>query len=218
MLVKDCMTRHPIMIGPDTPASEAQNLMASNRIRHLPVVGDGKRLLGLITNERLALKSDMVGSLSVWEISRYVSNLKVKDVMLKVGSVQTIDSDRTVERAAKMMSDGKLSALVVIDDGVVSGIITETDVMNALQQMLGLPKEGVRVTLRMPNRLGEFGKVTAILSEKQWGIMGIGSFPTHKDDQSYDVVLKIPGVTTEEVKEALGNIENQKIVDIRDVV
>lgn len=29
--------------------AEAQALMAENNIRHLPVVGDGKRLAGLIT-------------------------------------------------------------------------------------------------------------------------------------------------------------------------
>lgn len=216
MLVKDCMTRHPIMIGPDAPATEAQKIMAENRIRHLPVVGDGKRLLGLMTNESLAMKTDQLGSLSVWDITRFLSNLKVKDVMLKSAAVHTIDSNRTVERAAKIMSDNKQRGLVVIDDGVVSGIITETDVMKALQEMLGLPKEGVRVTLRMPNRHGEFNKLTAVLSQKKWGIMGIGSFPTRKDDSTYDVVLKIPDVSIEEVKDALSQIETQKIVDIRD--
>lgn len=53
MLVKNCMTRHPIMIAPEKLASEAQKIMAENNVRHLPVVGDGKRLLGLITRERL---------------------------------------------------------------------------------------------------------------------------------------------------------------------
>lgn len=218
MLVKDCMTRHPIMISPDTPATEAQNLMAANRVRHLPVVGDGKKLMGLITNERLALKSDLVGSLSVWEITRYLSNLKVKDVMLGKTAVSTIDSNRTVERAAKIMSDNKLSGLVVIEDDIVAGIITETDVMNAFQEMLGLPKKGVRVTLRMPNQKGEFAKLTKVLNDNDWGVMGIGSFPTRKDDNSYDVVVKIPEVSMENVKAALGSIDSQTIVDIRDVV
>ncbi len=39
MLVKDCMTRHPIMISPKMPAAEAQKIMADNHIRHLPVAG-----------------------------------------------------------------------------------------------------------------------------------------------------------------------------------
>ena len=74
MLVKDYMTRHPIMIAPDTPAVDAQNLMIENNVRHLPVVGDGKRLLGLITRERLRVPPTDLGSLNVWEISRFRNN------------------------------------------------------------------------------------------------------------------------------------------------
>jgi len=48
MLVKDCMTRHPVMAPPTMMAAEAEHLMHENRIRHLPVVEDGK-LLGLIS-------------------------------------------------------------------------------------------------------------------------------------------------------------------------
>ena len=51
MFVKDYMTRHPIMIAPDTRVIEAQKLMGENNIRHLPIVGDGKRILGLVTRE-----------------------------------------------------------------------------------------------------------------------------------------------------------------------
>ena len=51
MLVRDCMTHHPIMVPPSMPLSEAQQLMADNKIRHLPVVEDGKRLVGLLTRE-----------------------------------------------------------------------------------------------------------------------------------------------------------------------
>jgi CBS domain-containing protein len=35
MLVKDCMTRHPTLISIDTPLTEAQQIMAENKIRHL---------------------------------------------------------------------------------------------------------------------------------------------------------------------------------------
>jgi len=47
MLVKDYMTRHPLMVAPTMLVVEAQ--MGENNIRHLPVCGEGKRLLGLVT-------------------------------------------------------------------------------------------------------------------------------------------------------------------------
>ena len=53
MLVKDYMTRHPSMAEPNMSVVEAQRYMWENGIRHLPVVGDGKRLLGLVTRQTL---------------------------------------------------------------------------------------------------------------------------------------------------------------------
>lgn len=218
MLVKDCMTRHPIMISSSTPIIEAQQIMVDNKVRHLPVVGDGKRLHGLITRERLRLKPDTMGSLNLWEITRYISNLTVKEVMLKPKDVQITDPDKTVERAARTLMENQIDCLPVIEDGVVIGILTETDLMESLQEMLGLPAQGVRVTMRMPNQRGEFAKLTTVVAEQEWGIMGIGSFPSPRRPGFYDVVLKIPEVTLIEVQAILSQVPNQEIIDLREVV
>jgi acetoin utilization protein AcuB len=219
MLIRDCMTRHPILAPLSMRASEAQSLMAENNIRHLPVVNDGKRLAGLITRACLALKPDMLGSLNVWEISRVLSGQGVRDLMVKAKDVITITPDRTVERAAAMMTERKIGCLPVIEDGgLVVGIVTESDLLHSYQQMLGLPNEGVRVTIRMPNRHGEFVKLMAVLVANDWGVMGIGTFPTRREPTTYDTVIKIPNVTVEEVRNALSQIPNQEIVDIRAVV
>ncbi len=53
--------------------------------------------------------------------------LNVGDVMSK--EVATISSEETVISAAKIMSDSKISCLVVVDNGNVAGIVTETDVL-----------------------------------------------------------------------------------------
>jgi acetoin utilization protein AcuB len=215
MLVKDCMTRHPIMVSPATPAAEAQHIMTENRIRHLPVVGEGKRLVGLITRQRLALNPDSVSSFNFWEISRYLANLTVAQVMLPATEVVTIDPDRTVERAAKMMSDSKIGCLPVIEENVVVGILSEVDLMTALAEMLGLPAEGVRVTIRMPDGNGQFTRLMTTVAEQGWCVMGIGSFPTPRRPGYYDVVIKISGVTIEEVQAGLSHLEAQEVVDVR---
>jgi acetoin utilization protein AcuB len=161
----------------------------------------------------------MLGSLDMWEISRHLSNLSVKEVMVKKEKVLTISSDRTIERAAKMMADHKVGCLPVVDnDDAVEGVISEVDVLHSYQEMLGLPMDGLRVTVRMPNKNGEFTKLMKVLGENGWGVMGIGTYPTHRKEGWYDVVLKIPQVTAEQVRAAFNQIEAQEVVDIRDVV
>jgi acetoin utilization protein AcuB len=218
MFVKDYMTRHPVMIAPETKAAEAQQIMAESKVRHLPVVGDGKRLLGLITRQRLSLKPDALGSLNVWEITRYLSNLTVKDLMLKAEDVQTIAPDRTIERAARIMGEHKVGCLPVIDDGVVVGILSEVDVMNGVQDMLGFAAEGVRVTIRMPDREGEFAKVSGALAKQGWGVRGISSYPSPRLPGCHEVVLKIPGPSMKEVEAVFKQVPDHEIVDIRTVV
>jgi acetoin utilization protein AcuB len=217
MLVKDCMTRHPIMISPTMPVTEAEKIMTENMVRHLPVVGDGKRLQGLITRQRLSLKPADMSSLNVWEITRILSNLTVEDLMLKSQDVVTITPDRTIERAAKILAERKISCLPVVeDDNVVIGILSETDLLSAFQEMLGLPAKGVRVTVRMPDRFGEFIKLASVMVERGWGVMGIGSFPSPRNPGFYDVVVKIPRITVDEVVEALSQVPDQSIADIRE--
>ncbi|RIK28407.1 MAG: hypothetical protein DCC55_38705 [Chloroflexi bacterium] len=216
MLINDCMTRHPVMVSPRTTASEAQQILAENQIRHLPVVADGKQLVGLITRQRLVLKPETLGSLNVWEISRFLTGLTVQQVMVKARDLITITPDRTVERAAAIMTANKIGCLPVVDESnIVVGIVTKSDLLNSFQLMLGLPSEGVRVTVRMPDGPAEFIKLMSVLIEHNWCVMGIGTFPARRRPGYYDAVVKLPGVTADEVQAAFAQVPGQEIVDIR---
>ena len=126
MFVKDYMTRHPIMIDASRRVVEVQKLMADNNIRHLPVVGDGKRLVGLITRQRLAIRPEQVGSLDPWELTRYLADLTVGKVMISGADLQTLEPNATIEEAADLMIAHKISGVPVVDaNGVLQGVITE---------------------------------------------------------------------------------------------
>jgi acetoin utilization protein AcuB len=216
MFVKDYMTRHPIMIAPDTPAAEAQNLMIENNVRHLPVVGDGKRLLGLITRERLKVPPTDLASLNIWEISRFLSHLKVSDVMIKLNDLFVIDPDTTLEDAAKMMCQHKVGSLLVVEDGIVVGIITEVDMLAELSNLLGGNVKGVRVVVRVPDQIGEFAKVTSAITAQGWGIYASGGLPTPKRPGYWDLVVKVRDVPKDDLLAALSKIEGQEVIDIRE--
>ena len=216
MLVKDYMTRHPIMISPETPASEAQKLMIENRVRHLPVVGDGKRILGLITRDRLRVPPTDLGSLNVWEISRFLADLKVKDMMVRGQDLVTIEPNETLERAAQTMIKQKIGCLPVVEDGVVVGIITEVDMLAELSNLLGGNVKGVRVVIRVPDQIGEYAKVMAAITEQGWGIYASGGVPAPKKPGYWDLVVKVRDVPKNELVAVLNKIAGQEVVDARE--
>jgi acetoin utilization protein AcuB len=209
------MTRHPVMVQPSTTIVEAQDIMAETNVRHLPVSVEGKKLVGLITRERMRIPPTDLASLNVWEITRYLANMTVEDVMVKRKDIITTLPDVALEEAAKLMIKHKIGALPVLEEDVVVGIITEIDMMAQLTELLGGNMPGVRATIRMPNKKGELAKVTGAISAKGWGIYASGGVPTPKDKDHWDCVLKVREVTKKELKELLESVKDHVILDIR---
>ncbi len=217
MLVKDYMTKHPLMVQPTMSIIEAQHFMVENNIRHLPIVGKGKRLLGLVTRQTLLVQPATLGSLNVWEITRFLSDLTVGDVMVKARDVTTIGMDITLEEAARVMVKKKIGCLPVMEEGIVMGIITEADLLAQLTDLLGGNVPGVRVTMRVPDKVGEFAKVTSAIASQGWGIYASGTVPAPKRPGYWDIVVKIRNVPREEIVSVLGKVEGQEIVDVREI-
>jgi acetoin utilization protein AcuB len=216
MLVRDYMTRHPLMVESTMPIVDAQRYMTQSNVRRLPVVADGKRLLGLVTMAALRVDPARMASLNVWEITRYLSALCVGDVMIKREDVVTVGPDIPIEEAARVMAEHKVGCLPVLERDIVIGIITETDMLSHLMQILAAPEHGVRVTIRMPDVLGELAKLVAAISRHGYGILALGGTPAPKDPTHWDAVVKIQNASLADVVAALA-VPGQEIIDVREV-
>ena len=216
MFVKDYMTKHPVLIEPSISVVNAQGVMADTRTSHLPVVEKGKRMVGLVTHQRLRIAPTDLGSLNVWEITRLLSDLKVKNVMIKRKDVVTTSPNTALEVAAQVMVDHKIGCLPVLDDGMVVGIITETNMLMQLSTLLGLEYPGVRATIRIPDRRGETSKVTSAIADQGWGITVIGAVPSPKRPGYWDLVVKVQHVPSDELEKVLRGIDGQTLIDIRE--
>jgi acetoin utilization protein AcuB len=195
---------------------EAQGIMAEMQVRHLPVVEEGKRLVGLVTRESLRIPPTELASLNVWEITRLLSNFTLADVMVKRENLITTEPDAALEEAAQVMITDKVGCLPVVEEGVVVGIITEIDMMAQLTQLLGGTVPGIRVTIRMPNRKGELAKVTGAISDQGWGIYASGGVPTPKDRDHWDCVFKVRDVAKGDLLAVLEKVEGHEVIDIRE--
>lgn len=219
MFVRDHMTRHPIMIEPDKDVVAAQKLMVENKLRHIPVVGPGKKLVGMITRERLAIEPSRLGSLDVWEITRLLSDLKVKNLMAKADDLKFIHEDATLEEAAVTIGVNKLGGLPVVDsDHAVVGILTETDLMVALARLLGAEESGVRLTVRVPSKVGMFDKINHEMSRRGWTVMASGGLRAAKYPDKWDLIFKIVGVSEAQARELVAAFDEFELVDVRETV
>jgi len=216
MLVKDSMIRHPFTIEPGMSIVDAQRYMGEVNVRYLPVVDEKKHLVGLITRRTLMIEPGALGSLNVWEITRYLSALQVKNVMIKARRVVTIGPDTPIEDAARLMIHKQIGCLPVVEGLRVIGLIRSEDLLAHLTEMMVARVHGVRVTIRMPSGKGETAKLVAAISAKGWGIFASGGIPDKKDPNKWIMLIKIRGVPKQEVVEALRQIKGHEILDARE--
>jgi CBS domain-containing protein len=123
-------------IHSDALARGAADMMRTRRIRHLPVVDRGGRLVGIVTDRDLrqvvfdpALRARAGG------LAEALQTMTVRDVM--TWAVLTVRADTPLREAARIMREQKIGALPVVQAGKVVGVISEIDVLNAFARALG---------------------------------------------------------------------------------
>ncbi|WNG37636.1 CBS domain-containing protein [Archangium violaceum] len=107
----------------------AEELLRLHRIRHLPVVRNGK-LVGLITHRDLLRAAAQRGGMDPAKQPLWASDVMVRDV-------KTVRSDTPTREAVKLMLDNKYGCLPVVGaDGELIGILTEADMVRYAQHLI----------------------------------------------------------------------------------
>lgn len=211
MLVGERMSHPVITIPPSMPINEALNLMRREHIRRAPVVKDGK-LVGIVSDKDLLNASPSPAtSLSIWEMNYLLSKIMVRDVMTK--KVMTVSEDTPIEEAARIMSDNKIGGLPVMSNSRVVGIVTETDLFKIFLELMGAREMGVRVTVLVPEKLGELANLTRAIFEIGGNFVAFGQF-MGEDPSNREVTFKVTGVKEDELVKAV-EPHVEKIKDIR---
>lgn len=126
--VGELMTRDLVTLKETQNLSLAEEMLRLHRIRHLPVVREGK-LVGLVTHRDLlsasARKSPDPRSSPLW----------AADIMVR--DVRTARPDMSLRDSVKLMLDNKFGCLpVVAEDGKLLGILTEADLVRYAQHLI----------------------------------------------------------------------------------
>ncbi|HSD85543.1 MAG TPA: CBS domain-containing protein [Anaerolineae bacterium] len=214
MLVRERMTRNPVLCAPDLPVNEAFDLMKKERIRRMPVVDKSGKLIGIVSDkDLLRVSPSPATTLSAFEIPYLLSKVKVNDVMTK--KVITVTEETPIEDAARTMADNKIGGLPVVGEGgAVAGIITETDIFKTFLELIGARKPGVRITMYVKDVRGELARVAQAVAEAGGDIVATVGLPG-TDSTNYEILLKVTNVSKDAIVEALKPIA-VRIVDVRE--
>lgn len=133
-VVADIMTANPVTVTPRNAIRTAVNLMREGGFRRLPVVDRG-RLVGIITDRdlRRAANSPFVVR-EQWYDNFILDHIEVGSCMTP--NPITVAPNAPIAEAARLMRNHKIGGLPVIADGQLVGIVTDTDLLDFLIELL----------------------------------------------------------------------------------
>jgi CBS domain-containing protein len=125
-------------VGPTSPLRDVIRLMEEAHIRHVVVVDENQRLLGLISH-RDVLRSQE-GSLSGAPSSDQVHmNRWIEAGWLMTKEVRTVHPDTAALEAALMLRSHGYGCVPVVERGTLVGILAESDFVEYAIQSLSDP-------------------------------------------------------------------------------
>jgi CBS domain-containing membrane protein len=129
--VSEIMMGSPVTLKPDDTLDLANDIISLGRIRHIPIVDDGK-LIGIISERDLiGAAANRIFGLKQKNKSALLKSVRIKDIMRK--RVVTMDPDTPIKEAAHLMAAKKIGCVPVVREGALVGLVTTTDVLRYVE-------------------------------------------------------------------------------------
>ncbi|WP_305041556.1 CBS domain-containing protein [Geoalkalibacter sp.] len=143
---KDIMTREVISVTPETGVEELARLFMEKNISAMPVVTDGGKLFGIVTETDLVSQDRPLHIPTVIAIFDWVIYLQSqkdfkaeveKITAQKVGEICVTDvvscsPETSVAEIAQLMTENKAHLIPVVEDGQVVGVVARLDIIRAM--------------------------------------------------------------------------------------
>ncbi|MFQ3239395.1 MAG: CBS domain-containing membrane protein [Olleya marilimosa] len=129
--VSDIMTKNVITLNTTDDLEKAENLFKLHNIRHIPVVS-GEAIIGMLSyTDLLRISFADATDEQDSDVDTVVYNMfTIEQVMAK--NLISVSSSTTIKEVAELLSKKEFHALPVVDNNVLVGIVTTTDLINYL--------------------------------------------------------------------------------------
>jgi len=146
--VREIMDTRIPTVRPEDSVETVVHLMADQELPAIPVVNEGGRCIGIVTESDLVIGDDerdlrlphmisLFGGVVFLEpLSRFEERLRkaaagsVEDMM--TSDPVTVDADAEVREAARLMADSKHNRIPVVEHGRYVGLVSRAEVLETL--------------------------------------------------------------------------------------
>ena len=127
VVIRDIMTHKVICAGLDNKLSQVIEFFAKFKIQHLPVIDD-KKIVGVISvNDILRFMNEHLQKSETITCGYLDKTFSLENVMTK--NPVTMSPEDPIEKAFTLLAPGNFKCIIVAENDVISGIITNKDLV-----------------------------------------------------------------------------------------
>jgi CBS domain-containing protein len=131
LTLNEIMASNLYTLKPDNTLQDAIELMESKRIRHIPIVGSNRQLLGLVTQR------DILAASSPESTSKHQEmNTLLETIMIT--TLDTVNKGVGLRQAALFLQQHKHGCLPVVENNTLIGLVTDSDFVTIAIHLLEL--------------------------------------------------------------------------------
>lgn len=186
MIVEEIMNSDVAFLAPTDTISKAILLMASKKIRHIPIVNGQQHVVGLITDRDIkdAAPSIFRANDNKEDLEKPLSSIMKENVI----TGHPLDF---VEEIAALFYEHKISCMPIIKDQCLVGIVTETDLLHTLVELTGAHQPGSQIEVKVPNKAGMLLDIATIIKNHKANIQSVLVYPDKKDINYKIIVIRV---------------------------
>lgn len=175
MLVEEIMKKDVFTLRSDQTVQDVLDLFEEKRIRHAPIVDDGK-VVGIVTDRDLkdALPSMFTVTPKVNPYEKKVSEIMTANPII----AHPLDF---VEEIALVFYENKIGCLPVVSQNELVGFLTETDLLYTYIELTGAHHPGSQIEIKVPNRSGALYEVSKVFYEHNVNVLSVLVYPDRQD-------------------------------------
>jgi acetoin utilization protein AcuB len=191
---------------------KASIIMKENKIRCLPVVDKGGKVVGIVTDRDLRDASpSKATTLDVYELNYLLSSMKIRDIMTR--EIVYVRPDETAEFAALLMLENKISSLPVVNNkNRLVGIITQTDIFKLLISIAGVYSGGIQFAFSLEDRPGSIKDAADVIRSYGGRIVSILSTGETAEEGRRNVYIRCSVLPEDKLRNLVKELEEKFIV------
>lgn len=193
MIVRNVMIEDITTVSPDDTLQRAYDVIQTKHYDCLPVMDDERHLVGII-------QLTDIYEACMKEGRQVALPRKVSEVM--VPNPVIVSPTDLIETAAKILFTRDIPMLPVVDEGVLKGVINESDIFRAFGEMLGVDSNTTRLTLVVPDRRGQLARIAEIIRDAGVPIRNLATFRSTVREQ-YQIIVRVETNTTKPLVDLL---------------